>query len=256
MRPPVAPPKRSWGSFFVLGDFETANPVLDLKEVGAAKYAKHWATEILCFVFGYNRSAPFVWRPDYREHDEYLRSLAADPDVIFVRHGDFEYYIWHEIMVLEFGFPPIPIERWEDTQVTCTIKSLPVALEDALRVLRLPGKDMEGSKHTIELSKFGKNGMLDRSGKAIQRTVEYCISDYWGELALLDKIAFMPAEHRPYFHGHQRMTQRGIKLDLDYVAACRQVAEDAKGPLLKEFRELTTCDAFPKGLKPTQREKV
>ena len=153
-------------------------------------------------------------------------------------------------MVPVYGLPDIPNERWHDTMSACAVKALPLSLEDAAIALRLPiRKDTEGLKHTLSLSKFNKRGYYDRSPEAIQRTVEYCESDCLAEMKLHTRIGWMPADEREAYLRHQLMNQRGLRIDLAYVAKAQEIVEKAGTPLMARFREIT-------GLNPTQIAKV
>jgi hypothetical protein len=46
------------------------------------------------------------------------------------------------------------------------------------------------------------------------------------------------------------MNERGLRIDLPYVANAQEVVHKASGPILAQFAELTG------GLKPTQRNRV
>lgn len=241
---------------FIVLDFEWACPNVDLEEAGVWVQTEDPTFEIICCSFGYCGGPAYTWTPDGREHEELLREFVADAEVAFVSHGEAEIAVWRNQMMPWHGFPDVANERWHDTLSVCAVKGLPLALENVVQVLRLPAKDTEGSKFTVGLSTPDKHGYFDRSPESLQRVVTYCESDYDGELALLQRIGWMPGEHVPAFHAHRRMTQRGIYIDQQYVSACRKIVADATIPLIAEFAELTKCSEYPKGLKPTQRDKV
>lgn len=240
-------------TYRIICDYETAS-ARDLKTCGAAVYAEHWSTEILCLVWRRERGNAFgVWCPwldEYRDLTE-LRRLAEDPEAIFVSHAMFEQFIWRFIMVPVLGMPPLPPERWEDTQATAAYKSLPLALEKLLKVLGRPTqKDMEGSRLTIGLSRPKKDGSYDRTTATLGRVVEYCKTDVAGEEDALHALGDVSAGERKVWLLDQEINHRGVKIDLEFVRAAQQVVDRATVPLLTEFRDLTS------GINPTQRDKV
>src|ERR1700681_277077 len=114
----------------VTADFETANTAgVDLTVVGAEVYAAHWATEVLCLVVKEDDHY-FTWMPNQRTHitvETAIADLAFSDDAIWDAHNaSFEMAIWRHIMVGRFGFPPIPIERWDDTMAVCAVRGLPL----------------------------------------------------------------------------------------------------------------------------------
>ena len=124
-------------------------------------------------------------------------------------------------------------------------------LERAIQVLRLPHvKDKEGSKFTIALSKPNKKtGSYDRSTAALTRVIDYCERDIFGEVGLHQRVGWLPARERSVWLLNQRINERGIRLDMAFVAKAQEVVDRASAPLEAEFLELTG------GLKMTQVAK-
>ena len=237
----------------IILDFETASPV-DLKACGAAVYAEHPLTEILCLVWRREGGNDFdVWCPFLEEYAEleWLRALAEEPDNIFVSHASFEQYLWRAIMV-PLGLPELPPGRWEDTQATAAWKSLPLQLEKLCMVLGLDvQKDMAGRRLTLGLSKtHKKTGMLDRSRESLERVIEYCKTDVAGEEATLHRLGDLSPAERKVWLLDQEINQRGDRLDMEFVRQAQLVVDRATVPLAEEFRDLTG------GINPGQRDKV
>ena len=125
-------------------DFETANTAgVDVTVVGAEVYAAHWATEILCLVVK-SDVCDSIWVPG---GDETHLRLLAEQALWDAHNASFEMAIWHHIMVAKFGFPEIPLERWDDTMAVCAVRGLPLGLDKAAKALDLGGeKDKEKKK--------------------------------------------------------------------------------------------------------------
>lgn len=237
----------------IICDFETASTV-DLKTCGAAVYAEHPNTEVLCLVGKREGgNTHYVWSPLIEEYTDlgWLQAMAEDATNIFVSHAAFEQFIWKNIMV-PLGMPELPPERWEDTQATAAWKSCPLKLEKLLQVLGANvQKDMEGSRLTIGLSKANrKTGMLDRTRETIERVIEYCKTDVDGEEIALNIIGDLSPAERKVWLLDQDINHRGISVDMDFVRQAQMIVERASVPLLEEFRELTG------GINPTQVDRV
>lgn len=254
-------------------DFETANTDLDvdLPEVGSWVYAQHPSTEILCLNWKIEGKSG-GWIPGFYDerHLAELRALAADPDVMFEAHkADFEQAIWANKMVPEWGMPPVPIERWDDTMARCYYRGLPGALAVASAVVGpAEEKDKEGRAITLGLSKpisrkwwnerkpaevqqaqwnkqFPK-GSFDRTWPTKMRVASYCAQDVETEVALGDYVGPLSPYERAVWEVDQRMNQRGLKIDLDYVDNAIGIVQAASVPLRDEFFRRTG------GLEPTQ----
>ncbi|MGE3279706.1 MAG: hypothetical protein AB7H90_03390 [Alphaproteobacteria bacterium] len=228
-------------------DFETAS-ACDLKLAGASAYAQHPTTDILCLRFKTDDGIDALeWMPGQDTfRKRHLISLANNPNVIFVAHNaGFEQAIWQYIMVPVFGFPAIPPERWEDTMATCAWKALPLALDKGAVALNLPiEKDKEGNKLTLSMSKPDKKtGMCpERTPERMARISEYCAKDVEVETAIRKRIGLLseqsPQERQIWIYD-QKINQRGVRIDLDFVRQAELVVERATKPLLAEFRDLT-----------------
>lgn len=232
-------------------DFETAS-ACDLRAAGAWRYAEDPTTEIICAAFIWTGlGQPALWLPEHGRDTE-LWDMAHNPNVIFIAHNaGFEKAIWRRIMVPVFGFPDIPNSRWRDTMASCAERVLPQQLDRALTVLRLPHqKDMEGSRITKALSKPNRRGYYDRSPEKLQRVYEYCRQDIRGEADLWVRLGPLHGNEHTVWLLDQRINERGIRLDMEFVGAAQRVVDRATIPLAKEFQALTG------GLKFTQRDKI
>jgi DNA polymerase bacteriophage-type len=229
-------------------DFETASSC-DLKKSGSTVYSEDPTTEVLCAVYDVMGEDRRLWLPS--KEDIFLRALALDPEVMFVAHSaGFEKDIWRNIMVPMFDFPNIPNSRWHDTAAVCAYKAIPQGLDWAARVMRLTNqKDMEGSKITKAMSKPDKKGYYDRSPAKLQKVYDYCYQDIATQVNLHQRLGWLPRAERDVWLLDQRINERGVRLDLGYVRACQKIVDEASGPLIQEFAQITG------GLKMTQRDR-
>lgn len=183
-----------------------------------------------------------------------LWDLVLDNDCFFVAHNVmFEKRIWREIMVKQYGWPDIPDERWHDIMASCAMKAIPLKLERAASVLRLPMlKDTEGTKVTLTFSHTDKKGIYggnpDTRAERLQRVYAYNAQDLRAELGVHRRIRGLGASERGVWLLDQVINARGIRLDMDFVSAAQTICEQAAKPLAASFASLT-------GLKATQTQK-
>jgi len=238
-------------------DFETFSGC-DLRVAGARRYAEDPTTEVLCLtVRESGTKVPYLWVPGMDIST--LAELATNPRVIWVAHSAmFEKSIWRCIMMPDHGLPDIPDERWHDTQATCAMRGLPLDLERAMTVLRLPSvKDAEGRalikavQKPTKKTKKSKGGNYDlvRDPEVLKRIYQYNASDIANTTDLRERLGWLPPGERAVWLLDQKINQRGVAVDLQFVAAARQVVEHGSAPLLAEFATITG------GLAPTQRDK-
>lgn len=240
---------------YVVVDFETASRA-DLKKIGAWKYSQDMSTFILCLsikIIVDNIPGKTRCMSEKQLHaiDPELYALAKDPEVIFVAHnGSFEMGMWENHMV-PMGYPPLPPERWHDTMAVCAMKALPLGLDAAVTALELPvKKDMQGHAHMLVMCKPDRlGGWSHHNDFNLERLYSYCNDDVDAQYGVYTTTKGLGPSERHTWILDQRVNQRGIRIDTEFVRACIDVLDQVRIPMTERFRNLT-------GLKPTQREKV
>lgn len=240
---------------YVEADFETASRA-DLKKIGAWKYAADMTTFMLMLqlkVVDNGKLLPTRVLLEKHIHaiDQELLELCNDPTVIFLCHNaGFEQAMWRFHME-PIGYPPLPPERWHDTMAVCAMKALPLGLDAAISALDLPiQKDMDGHRHMLVMCKPDRIGGWSHHNEFnIERLAEYGARDVEAQLGLYQATQGLGPSERHTWILDQRIQQRGMKIDTEFVHACMDVLDQVRVPMTKRFRELT-------GLRPTQREKV
>lgn len=245
-------------SDFILLDFETASSAQLVSApgkpgCGAWVYADDPTTEIICLYWSRNWDDRGSWIPERDGMDcpDELAS-AVEHGITFCAHGAaFEKAIWRTMLVEGWEWPDIPNEQWDDTLATCAMKALPLALDRANNLLNLSHKkDMAGNRAMKSLSRFNKQGYLDRSPEVLDKTYNYCNSDIDAQLGLYKRVGSLTSDERNVWLLDQTINERGVMLDMPLVHAAQQVVDRASIPLQEEFRELTG------GINATQRAKV
>ena len=128
-------------------DFET-HSALDLELVGARTYAEHPSTQVLMLAWAVGDDPVQLWTPSDADMPEALFAAAVRPEVRFVAHNyQFDHAIWHTIMVARFGWPEVPLSRWDCTSFRARLARLPAGLDEAAKASGLlQRKDPVGKK--------------------------------------------------------------------------------------------------------------
>jgi DNA polymerase len=118
----------------VVLDVETRSTV-DLKKVGAHRYAVDPTTDIWCVAYAIDDQPVSLWLPGEPPPPEII-AAAADPGCKWVAHNaGFERAIWRHVLT-RHGWPELPpVERWRDTQAMALALALPPALGKLSKVL-------------------------------------------------------------------------------------------------------------------------
>lgn len=214
-----------------------------MKKSGALVYAQDATTEVLClgwYIAGDNQ--PSLWRPG-EEMPVRLCRHVEEGGQILAHNVMFERSIWDEIMVKQYGWPPVGETQWFDTIAACAYRGLPLKLDTVSRVLKL---DNQKTKMPTKFYSPDKNG---KYAEMTEEDYEYCRNDVASEVDLAVRLGPLPPTERRVFDLDQRINSRGVAIDMDYIMACQRVVTKATTPLVSEFRDLTS------GLVPTQAVK-
>ena len=240
---------------YVVVDFETASRA-NLQKIGAWKYAADMSTFPLCLsikVVNDKIPAPTRCMSEKQLHalDPELLELCNDPAVIFIAHNaGFEQAMWKFHMV-PMGYPEMPPERWHDTMAVAGYKGLPLGLDALTSALELPvKKDMDGHRHMLIMCKPDRlEGWSQHNDFNLKKLYDYCDTDVDAQYGTYISTGGLGYSERHAWILDQRIQQRGIKIDTNFVDACIDVLNQVRVPMTARFREIT-------GLNPTQRAKV
>ena len=154
----------------VFVDFETRSTAR-LEDVGGRIYASHPATEVLCCVALLPDSTCVEWRGG-EPPDCLVAPVENGLPVAAHNAFGFDKLIWERL-----GWPT-PLE-WIDTMQLAALAGLPRGLEELGQVLFQLGKDHEGRRLTLKLSRIDRRtGTLPEvSEDELDRVVAYCRRD-------------------------------------------------------------------------------
>ena len=236
-------------------DFETRS-FLNVKDVGAWRYAEDFTTEILCLSYKFGDGVTRLWVPGLDFPQEIIDHAEADG--MFEAHNvQFERAIWMLILRPQFGVP-MP-KRWKDTLAVCAYRGMPLALDKAGDALNLPiQKDKRGKYllNTLSVPKWGTKNDPDRIYREdwdlMDELYGYCIQDTDSEHLLSEVLGDLPTPEYRLWCLDQRINQRGVMIDLEAVEAALEVIGVVGKTLNEELREITGGQVQ----KATQRDKM
>lgn len=247
-------------------DFESRSKA-DIWSCGAYKYSQDPSTEVLCLAYTVD-DGPVkvikVWEineidlqtpeaqmydvcfADYGPDTEELFDLAKNPDAIFVAHNAyFEQCIWKNIIAKRFGFPEIPIHRWECTAAKSLAHGLPKSLKEVAHVLGLAEqKDEEGKRIMMKMCKPRKPTKDDPSEwceapEDFEVLYKYCAQDVEVERAIDKALPDLNNTEQRVWQLDQEMNMNGIRVDMELVDKALEFAVEYSDKLNNELRRLT-----------------
>lgn len=262
-------------------DFETRSKV-SVKDVGAYEYARHPSTDVLCLAYLLDGGDEVdLWHPAFRDQTplvgktkrerdappwDLLESLAPEELFYAVTAGKlfeahnafFERCVWHFVMVVKYGWPPVQPEQWRCSAAKAAAYALPRKLEKVAEALGLAQrKDMEGHRLMLRLTKPRKrtkgdpDSMWHQKTDDLLRVFDYCKQDVRTEHAVSRSLRELPNQEIEIWQLDQEMNWGGMQCDLDMARAALEIADQARTEAAREMSQITGGQVT----KMTQRPK-
>ena len=209
-----------------LFDYETRCEV-SVVDVGAYKYARHPSNEVLCV----------GWRTRPQEGRSFVAHNIAFEEAESQRHVP--YWENHDF-------------RWSCTASRARRLGIPGALEGACNVMRTANrKSADGHRVMLQVSQPRPQWVHQRKGakyfedaERLAATAIYCARDILAETDLDDVLPELPPNEYAIWDQIERANRRGLRLDLDLIAAMERIVGDNTREVLEEVRRLTGDDNF------------
>lgn len=248
-------------------DFETRSTV-DLASAGPWKYAADQSTDVLCLAVKPDTQVTQLWIPDWLitgailellppgiillSDEELLQKIDA-ARVLEAHNAEFERSIWKHVMG-RYGFPEIPLAKWDCTAARAAMCALPRQLKDACRVLRVPvQKDMEGHRLMLKLCKPRLPRKAEKEAnqnwqqttywhddpKDFVRLFQYCIQDVEAEHSLSKALRHLSSEEKAIWRVDQAVNERGVAIDLESITGIIDTLRTHEKALLQRMAQLT-----------------
>jgi DNA polymerase len=240
----------------VVIDFETRS-TLDLRKVGAAKYAEHPLTDFWCACFTLDGQTVLRWCPNDPIPAEIV-AACADPNCLFVAHNaGFERTLW-PMLTARYGWPECPpIERWRCTMVMALALALPPKLGQLAKAIGLRHqKAADAIMHTMAKPRRPRG---DESPDQIywhddaehrEALYAYCVADVLCEFELFAWLPPLISAEQTLWSLDQTINERGFYTDGVLIEKAIAVAKAAEAEIKDAFCDLTGLNS------PDQRDRL
>lgn len=230
-----------------------------LPVVGAAAYARHPSTEVLCLRYADGQH----WRPGLPNPRPLLDYVAAG-GMLEAWNSAFEWWVWNEVCTRRYGWPSLRLEQLRCAMAKSRAHALPGSLDLAGEVLQLrTRKDKDGTRL---LNKFSmpRNptqtdprvwvrclwtpadvdteraallaaGVKPAAAERIvaedaadtQRLSDYNHTDIKSEHEASERTPDLSPLELTHWLNDQRINRRGVAVDEAGIAACCAIVEQA-----------------------------
>lgn len=238
-------------------DFETYSEV-DIRAVGAYRYAFDQSTEILCAAMALGDEEPVVWDQNYgvEDHEKYWDALE-DPEVLIYAHNAmFEYAICQALIEKTWGIACPDASRFRCTMSLARRASLPAKLEKLAEVLNLSNQKDKRGKALIKkfcepqkpkkpTKKFPQGQPARRirpedEPEAFAELCSYCAQDVRAEQEVARKLVYFdePINNANYSLDAV-INARGVTVNLTALCHAQSLIEQETAIVSAQFRAIT-----------------
>jgi len=240
-------------------DFETFSQI-DLRDVGAYRYAFDPSTEILCAAMALDDGEPVAWSSLDQMGAAALEPMwdaLENPDVLIYAHNaQFEMAICQALMWKTWGIPCPDISRFRCTLSLARRAALPGSLDKLAVALALAHqKDKKGASLICKFSviqsakkptKKNPQGLPPHRIRpeddpvAFAEFVEYCRQDVRAEQEVAHRLAYFDDElNNANYSLDARINARGVPVNIPALQHAQKLIDEETTLASARFRELT-----------------
>lgn len=238
-------------------DFETFSRV-DLRDVGAYRYAFDPSTEILCAAMALDGEEPVIFHSGLDNADHCYRHFQAmaDPEtLIYCHNAGFEMAICQALLSREWCMLPPDLSRFRCTMSLARRAALPAKLETLMEALGSPvRKDTRGKALIRKFSmmqpakkptKAHPEGLPERRIRpeddpaAFAEFCEYCAQDVRAEQEVAKRLAYFDSEpNNENYSLDAVINARGVPVNLVALRHAQKLIDEETEIVSAKFRKL------------------
>lgn len=232
-------------------DFETRSSI-DLKLVGAYRYATDPSTRVLCMAYKLPNQDVKLWHPGLDLPNE-LFFWIEDGGLVEAHNAEFEFVIWNFVMRKE-GWPRLDWSQLICSAAKSAAMGLPRALEDVCDVLdTVIKKDQDGKKIMLRLSKLKKPSKkdpdcFDDDPEKRKKLYSYCIDDVLSEQGVSEMLPDLTPRQQKFWRMTSIINERGVYCDVELSRIAYNFAKRFEIDIQRELKIIS------KGLVTTAKQ--
>lgn len=241
-------------------DFETFSEI-DIRDVGAYRYANDPSTEILCAAMALGDGPPVIWHSGLSDEAVLAREAywiaLEDPNVLVYAHNaQFEMAIAQALMWKQWGIKCPDLRRFRCTASLARRAALPAKLETLAEVLGLSNQKDKRGKALIKKfsmlqsarkpSKKHPEGVPPRRIRpeddpaAFAEFCEYCRSDVRAEQEVARRLTYFDCEpNTSNYTLDAIINARGVTVNLQALRHAQKLIDEETEIVSAKFRALT-----------------
>ena len=218
---------------------------------GVASYSEHESTVVWCVSFGSQDGADdddvsvWTWTPG-SDLPVGIRTFIEEGGQLLAHNAGFEMAIWRNILTPDFGWPLPKVEQWRCSQATAALANLPLSLQGLASVFKNAAqKDMDGNALMRRMAHAAYDAETESydyptpNDDDLNALFDYCEADVLATLNVWYRLPKMSDTELAVWHADQRINQRGVCIDTEFVTQMALMAERRKRQLGNDVFRIT-----------------
>ena len=218
--------------------------------VGAAVYTEHPDAEVLSLAYDLkDGKGTRLWIPGDPPLD--LCTHILDGGLLEAWNVTFESWVWDNICVPKYGFPPLPHSQLRCAMSKARAHALPGSLDMAGKILDITNKkDKDGSrllnKFSIPRTPTNRDDrlriFLQDDPEDAEKLYQYNLKDILAEAEASSLIPDLSADELEFWQCDQAINRRGVQIDQKSVNNCISIINQAYTKYNLKLTQLTNGD--------------
>jgi DNA polymerase bacteriophage-type len=230
-------------------DFETYSEV-NIKTQGGKQYAEDDSTQIICLGYATDKDPVQLWSVGLAPLDIIPRIRAGEK--VYAFNAMFDWRIWNNVGVRDFGWPVLPLFQMVDVQALCASYQLPQNLDAAGEALNLKYQKDKRGNALIKLCCIpDKNGEQPTPNTVAMRQnfrdlFSYCLRDVEAMREMTFKLPrqeLIPREQE-IWQLTQLMNDQGLPIDVKAVHAISETLDKYITETAKQLPTITSGQVY------------
>lgn len=221
-----------------------------LELVGAAAYAEHPSTEVLCLYYDLNDGGgQRCWLPWMLPPADLLAYVQRG-GIVEAHNSGFEFVVWYYVLHLRFGWPMLQDTQMACTKAQCRAWALPGALGKVGEILNLPTqKDADGVRLLKKFSMPRNPTKGDPRRRELPhldridgpKLYAYCGQDIAAERCVAAAVPPLSPAERELWIIDQRINFRGVQIDIEAVELLIKQYEQYAAKAEAQIQRIAGC---------------
>lgn len=219
-----------------------------LSAVGTAVYTEDLDAEVLSLSYNLkDGKGTRLWTPDLAYPDD-LISHVQGGGLLEAWNSIFEYFVWNNICVRRYGFPPLPIEQLRCAMSKARAFGLPGSLDKAGEILNIKNRKLKEGGRLLDLYSIPRNptkknpktrNHLNDNALDMLSLYTYNMQDIAAESEISALIPDLNEFESEFWLCDQKINARGVKIDLKTINNAIAILRTLTGAFNEKMNLLT-----------------